>query len=258
MSCVLISFNCTGLEKNISIESSADSPIAGERFVITCTVISDRPAQLTWIGRNGLPISEKNPSVSSQVTSGMLTSVKLIFQPLYTSHTGIYTCASLVGSNINSKTYSVRVQSKFACKRIIITWRCMCLLCAVPPPRITIKHDPTQETHYTGSSLTLTCTVQVDPAVDTPVIVNNQWIGHSYIFDDGGRVIISQFEKKHPFYKSVVKFRSLKTKDAGNYTCLANVSSLNESLLLLSSSSQAEYTLTLGNLMKHIIIVNWV
>ena len=109
--------NCAGLEKNISIESSADSPIAGERFVITCTIISDRPAQLTWKGRNGLPIRENNPSVYSQVTSGMLTSVKLIFQPLYTSHAGIYTCISLVGSNINSKTYSVRVQSKFACKK---------------------------------------------------------------------------------------------------------------------------------------------
>ena len=115
--------NCTGLEKNISIESSVDSPIAGEIFAITCTIMSDRPAQLTWKGGNGLPIREKNPS-SSQVTSGMLTSVKLIFQPLYTSHAGIYTCISLVGSNINSKTFLVRVQSKFACKKdddVIVT-----------------------------------------------------------------------------------------------------------------------------------------
>ena len=129
----------------------------------------------------------------------------------------------------------------------------MYLFCAVPPPRITIKHDPSQDTHYTGSSLTLTCTVQVDPVVDTPVIVNNQWIGHSFIFDDGGRVMVSQLEEKHPFYRSIVTFRSLKSKDAGNYTCLTNVSSLNESLLLLSTSSQAEYTLTLGNVMKSIL-----
>lgn len=129
----------------------------------------------------------------------------------------------------------------------------MFLLYAVPPPSVKIKQDHSQETHYTGSSLTLTCIVQVDPAVDTPVIVNNHWIGHSFIFDDGGRVIVSQLEEEHPFYRSVVKFRSLKSGDAGKYTCLANVSSLNESLLLLSTSSQAQYTLTLGNLMKHIM-----
>lgn len=126
-------------------------------------------------------------------------------------------------------------------------------MCAVPPPRITVKQDHSQETPYTGSPLTLTCTIQVDPAVDTPVMVSNQWIGHSSIFDDGERVIITQLEGKHPFYNSVVKFRSLKSKDAGDYACLANVSSLDESPLLHSTRSQAEITLKIGNKMKCIL-----
>lgn len=120
-------------------------------------------------------------------------------------------------------------------------------LCAVPPPRIIVTRDHSQETHYTGSSLTLTCTIRVDPAVDTPVIVNNQWIGH------GERVIMTQLEGKHPVYDSVVKFKSLKSEDAGDYACLANVSSLNESPLLPSTRSQSDITLKIGNVMKCVL-----
>ena len=126
----------------------------------------------------------------------------------------------------------------------------MRILCAVPPPRITINPE---EVEHTGNPLTLTCSIQVGPAVDTPVMVNTQWIGHTPIFDDGERVIISQSEGEHPFYRSVVKFKSLKSEDAGDYICLANISSLNESPLLPSTSSQAGTTLKLGNLIKCIL-----
>ena len=121
--------------------------------------------------------------------------------------------------------------------------------CTVPPSSVTIEHDHHQQTElYVTEPLRVTCTVEVNPAVDTQVTINAQWKGHSSLSDDGQRVIISELEGLHPYYESAVNFTSLKSEDAGEYVCLATVSSLSDSPLLISTSSQADITLDIGKL----------
>lgn len=120
-------------------------------------------------------------------------------------------------------------------------------LYTVPPPNVTIKLDHNQQIElYATNPLKVTCTVEVNPAVDTLVVVNSQWKGQSSLFDDGQRVIISELEGLHPYYESAVNFTSLKHEDAGKYFCSANVSGLIGSSLLIPTSSQAVFTLNIG------------
>ena len=71
-----------------------------------------------------------------------------------------------------------------------------------------------------GSDVTLTCTVELSPAVDVPVIVNTSWIrpngsmnfnttqlNREYVNNFTGTVFISSFEREQ----------------SGNYICLATV-----------------------------------
>ena len=114
---------------------------------------------------------------------------------------------------------------------------------------MTIECDHNQQMElYVTDPLRVTCTVEVNPAVDTQVTISAQWKGHSSLFGDGQRVIISDLEGLHPYYESTVNFTSLKSEDAGVYVCLATASSLSDSSLLISTSSQAEITLDIGKL----------
>ena len=112
-----------------------------------------------------------------------------------------------------------------------------------------LQHDSNHQAKlYVNRPLTMTCTVEVNPAVDSQVIINAHWKGHSSLFDDGQRVIISKLEGLHPYYVSAVNFTSLKSDDSGTYICLANVSSPSNSSFLIPTSSQAEITLNIGKL----------
>ena len=91
-------------------------PTAGQDLTLTCTVVSDRPPLLRWIGPNGEPVSGEGIAMSPPIASGMTTRLQLIFLPLHTSHGGIYTCISSVNtsSGIVNATHEflVRVQSR--------------------------------------------------------------------------------------------------------------------------------------------------
>ena len=80
----------------MSIVASTDRPTAGESFTLTCTVVSDRPPIMNWIG-NGL--SSEGIVVHSQAVSGFNSTLVIEFHPLRTSHGGIYTCVSSVSQS---------------------------------------------------------------------------------------------------------------------------------------------------------------
>ena len=84
-----------------------------------------------------------------------------------------------------------------------------------------VPDHPTQL--FTTNSLVLTCIIEVSNAVDTPVAINTTWSGHSSLFDNRRRVIVSDLEGLKPMYETFVTFSSLKTHDSGTYECLAKI-----------------------------------
>ena len=74
-------------------------------------------------------------------------------------------------------------------------------------------------TLYTEDDLTLTCTIQLDEAVDTGVVVTALWLGPGGMMSDTVPSVASSTT-----YQSIVNITSLEMSDTGNYTCNATAS----------------------------------
>ncbi len=78
-------------------------------------------------------------------------------------------------------------------------------------------------TLYDGGSVTLTCTITLDPAVDSVVAVTVSWAGpDGGMLSNGGRVTVSGVIGSGP-YQSTLTLSFLVTSDTGGYTCTASV-----------------------------------
>ena len=99
--------------KNVSIEFSFWSPMAGEEFRMTCLAVSNGQAILSWIDPRGDIVTSNNPHITLELVNGDLS---LLFQPLYTSHGGVYTCVASVGSTLSAEKmkadYLLSIHSK--------------------------------------------------------------------------------------------------------------------------------------------------
>ena len=99
--------------RNVSIESSSNSPTAGENLTLTCSVVSEGPTVLRWMGPNEEDINVDAPHLSLKMTTGSLS---VSFLPLHTSNAGVYTCVASIGTiasvQTTQKQHSLIVQSK--------------------------------------------------------------------------------------------------------------------------------------------------
>ena len=88
----------------------------------------------------------------------------------------------------------------------------------VPSPIITTTGLPNQVA-IVGSNLTLTCNIQLDPSVDSTVMVNSTWTAPG-----GATLSGSNPSWTESSYQSTLMLASLGTGDAGNYICGVSVS----------------------------------
>ena len=104
--------------KVITTAGNSSTAYAGETYTLTCTVIADFPHNTTWLGLNGIPLS--NDSLSGVVVGkpsidGITTRITLTFTTVTTSQAGQYNCYSVM--NVPASTaFSVQdlfVTSKF-------------------------------------------------------------------------------------------------------------------------------------------------
>ena len=72
-----------------------------------------------------------------------------------------------------------------------------------------------------GSDVTLTCTVELSPAVDVPVTVNTVWTGPAGFNTTNTAQPIAE---STTIYKSTVIVSSFARNQSGNYNCTANTS----------------------------------
>ena len=89
---------------------------------------------------------------------------------------------------------------------------------------------------YAGTNFNLTCTSELNTAVDTPVVINNTWHGPLGV-PAGPRVVASAPTGTGARYQTILMFHPLNTSDSGNYTCEVTVSPSPESQFISGSTA---------------------
>lgn len=123
----------------------------------------------------------------------------------------------------------------------------MFTLChVVPTPNVSILASDGVLLQYAqaGTSLKLTCSVSVDPAIAGNVTVSVTWLqGENPLFNTTDRVSItySDSDSQSPF-TSILTLYPVNTTDSGNFTCRAGVVT-DTQLQLFTDSDLAEDTI---------------
>ena len=108
----------------------------------------------------------------------------------------------------------------------------------VPAPDVVVTTSYTTAL-YAGSSLTLTCTVTLDPNVDNDETVTISWSVPSYI--TGERYFVTNVTGSGGVYTSNLTFTSLVHEDNGTYTCTGIVTGKKEE----QATASANHTLSI-------------
>ena len=113
---------------------------------------------------------------------------------------------------------------------------------SVPAPIVTIERCPDNSTQlYTTDSLELTCRVEIDAAVDTPIAVNTLWSGRESL-SDSPHVSISNASRVPPYNSSI----SFSSSDTGRYVCTVQVTSDGNSNVIASPPTNQSIDISAG------------
>ncbi len=102
---------------------------------------------------------------------------------------------------------------------------------SVPAPGITFTASPVESPLYAGVDFTLYCDFELDPAIDTDVIVNTTWVrpdGELTNSTGGDRITVFGPTKTGELsYQTWLEFRPLSNanagEDDGDYNCTATI-----------------------------------
>ena len=97
----------------------------------------------------------------------------------------------------------------------------------------------------TGINLTLICTIQLNTAVDTNVMVNTSWTGPTAMFasNSQGRISVTHVNGSVPLYETRVFFSLLNISDSGTYVCQADVIPDSLSSFIVMNRDNATHTI---------------
>ena len=118
---------------------------------------------------------------------------------------------------------------------------CSVILFTVPQPTVSITSNRTGIL-YAGTPLTLTCSIQLNPAVDTTEMVTRMWRGPaSQAVSNSSRVTVSNLVSRSGFlYEMTIQFIPLSTTDSGNYECEATVTPHPQSQFVIMSTTGSD------------------
>ena len=117
----------------------------------------------------------------------------------------------------------------------------MYFIYTVPLPIVSITPNRTGVL-YAGTPLTLTCSIQLNPPVDTTVMVTKMWSGPgSQAVSNSSCVTVSDVFKRPAFlYESTIQFIPLSITDSGNYECEATVAPDPQSQFVIMSTAGSD------------------
>ena len=113
-----------------------------------------------------------------------------------------------------------------------MSFSCMLAVSASPPVISSSIPNPIRPI---GSAVTLTCTVELNPAVDVPVIVDIEWTGPAGFRTTNTTQPVMGSSTVN--YTSTAMINSFGRNQSGVYSCTATISSI--SLFLTKSMGQA-------------------
>ena len=115
----------------------------------------------------------------------------------------------------------------------------------------------TDRTLYTEDDLTLTCTIQLDEAVDTGVDVTVLWLGPpgTTELSTGGRITVSDVTGSNTTFQSTVDISSLEISDSGAYTCTATASPDGTTFVTACQAGSAATTTVQSVGKVHLVII---
>ena len=93
---------------------------------------------------------------------------------------------------------------------------------SIAVPELAVAVTSTQdETLLSGTYLRINCSIDLNPAVDTPVTVTNVWLKNEMDISDISRVMVFQpLETESHHYEAYVEFSTLSSAvDSGTYFC---------------------------------------
>ena len=120
------------------------------------------------------------------------------------------------------------------CMWVVLCIYIMFVIPTVPPPSVSVTNS--SGTYHPGTNFNLTCTIELNTAVDTPVVINSTW-HRPVVIPAGTRVVASAPTGTGARYQTILMFRPLNTSDSGNYTCEVTVSPSPESQFIISSTA---------------------
>ena len=135
------------------------------------------------------------------------------------------------------------------------------VLPVVPLPSLTISGSPRNTSFFLGLHVTFTCSITLNTAVDTPVIVQGIWNRNGTELvngTDGGRITVSNPQMEQPPYQTTVRFSPLNNiTDPGTYECTATVTPQNDTFitgitsLISRTITVAGTVLTMGSMVTN-------
>ena len=215
----IVIFPTDPLPPTVSIVHSSLSVMAGGSLTLNCSAsvqqgITGSPTLMWTRGGDHLPDGASSDGPS------------LTFDPLLTSHGGVYTCTvrltipeagvDVAGANttrvvVQSMQDNTRLSSQFIfCSHL------------VPQPTISIRGN---NTFFQGLVITFICRVVLHSAVDSPVTVRGSWERNgTQLQSSGDRITVTNtFSAAPPNYDITIRLEPIRYSDSGMYSCSANV-----------------------------------
>ena len=202
------------------------NPFAGKPLTFVCffrihpSVDNHIESRVTW-RVNGSAVKFNDNRISSEDDF-------LIFSPVNTSDTGTYLCI-LTFTSLNpyvtvhggpkhaAVKINVKCRSFFLFPISIIT--AVLILPLVPRPNVTVSLNQSYPL-YAGSSVTISCTVTIDPHIN-----NNERVSTHWNVNNGGRYTTTP-DMKRPdgsYTSSLIISPAANTDDGKTFTCTGRV-----------------------------------
>jgi hypothetical protein len=213
--------------------------MVGSMYSLTCTVtgaeqLTDAIVIYRWL-KNGAVVSVQ-------------TMATLSFSPLITSDAGGYACQATISSSLLSTplttTASNSVDVQLICRFLLNAISNIYILILVSRPtaiRVLTNQVNSLMVRPIGSTVTLTCMADFDPAIDVPVSVNIQ------LSDPAGRTLTTTTPSvSGATFTTTATISSFGRNDSGVYTCTATVSPSPSNQFLFSNSRYETLRVTTG------------
>ena len=227
-------------EPIITAMVSGGTPTVGESYSLTCTVTGADRLNTTityqWFKDNTMVSGETQSTLS--------------FSSLSLSDAGQYRCDVTVSSTLLSQsiinmsnTQDLTLQSKYNSSLMICNIIVNLSPLVPPPSAVTVTASP-NGTIFTGSSLTLTCSIELSEAVNITVTVNTVWSGPPGTQFTTTTSVATRMTATT--YTSTATISSVETSDSGEYTCTATVNSTSNSFVLASGGVTGSTSVNVG------------